>query len=291
MSQQSKSTRFLRRVQLASLIFLLAGAGRVAAQQRFGYVLDVRGNWVMNNSVTLSKGSAVNVGASISTASPSDASSYIVIADRNGAVFVRKTCANAGECAAPIQIPKSAGAEQGVVSRIIGAAMALVSSEPSKYASFISRGSSELREGVAKLDGEQLDLSSVFKNMGGEHYLVRFEVIRKGTGTASELKPPRPYDYAWDPDKPQPLSAKGLAPGLYRISLLEVSLLEPESGGEPTANEAWVFVAGPRDYPRAASEFDAAAKVAKQWDSSVKQSAVREFLRAALEVITTQNKP
>src|SRR2546426_10739191 len=141
------------------LLCLLLSVVSANAQDKFGYVLDVRGDWVLNSSVKLSKGSSVPVGGVITTRSPGDGSGYIVVANRNGNIFERRNCGNAGDCSKPIKVPASAGADQSLTSRIISAAMALVSNEPAKYASFVSRGT-DLQEAVVKLEGDRLDLSS-----------------------------------------------------------------------------------------------------------------------------------
>jgi hypothetical protein len=270
------------------LLGLLLCASSVSAQDKFGYVLDVRGDWVLNSSVKLSKGSSVTVGGVVTTPSPTDGGTYIVIADRNGNIFDRRSCANSGECNRPIKIPAASAGEQSLTSRIIGAAMALVSNQPAKYASLVSRGT-DLQEAVVKLEGDQVDLSAVFKNMQGDRYLLRFEQMSKKVNI-SRGRSPEPLKFTWDPKKPQPLVAKELVPGLYKVSLLEVSLLESDAGAhDPTGNEAWVFVARPDQYPKASSTFDAATQVTKQWGTNVRQNTVREFLRASLDFINAQN--
>lgn len=273
-------------VVISVSLLLLCFASNIQAQQRFGYVLDVKGDWNSNQTGKVSKGAAVNVGSVISAGNPSDASSYIVIADHNGNIVERRNCANSGECSSAIRLPAAASSNQGVVSRLLGAAMALVSSEPAKYATFVSRGS-DLKEAVIKLNEQKLDLSPVFKNMPADKYLVRFEKIDKDGSSAPALKP---FPFTWDARKPEPLVARDLGPGLYRVSVLEVSLLETDGGSEPSGNEAWVLVSTPTTYTKAAPSFDAALNVTKQWGTSVKQNAVRQFLRASLQFITTQTK-
>jgi hypothetical protein len=260
----------------------------VSAQDKFGYVLDVRGDWVLNSSAKLSKGSSVTVGGVITTPSPNDGGTYIVIADRNGNIFDRRNCSNSGECNKPIKIPAASGGEQSLASRIIGAAMALVSNEPAKYASLVSRGT-DLQEAVVKLEGDKIDLSAVFKNMQGEGYLLRFEQMSKKKNNSRD-RSPKPLKFNWDPKKPQALVVNELAPGLYKVSLLEVSLLESDGGAhDPTGNEAWVFVARPDQYSKASATFDAATNVTRQWGTNVRQNTVREFLRASLDFINAQN--
>ncbi|MGA9998433.1 MAG: hypothetical protein WBP93_23670 [Pyrinomonadaceae bacterium] len=268
------------------MFVLLLCAGALQAQQTFGYVLDLRGDWTLNGGAKLSKGSSLSVGGVITAANPSDSSSYIVVANRSGNIFEKRNCSNAGECNKAIQLPRAIENQQSLTTRLIGAAMALVSNEPGKYASFVSRGA-ELQEAVIKLSDQKLDLSPVFKNMQGDKYLVRFEKI--GKDKKSVAQPLKPVPFIWDSKKPEPLVAGEIGPGLYRVSILDVSLLEPDGTNESTGNEAWVLITAPTDYAKAAPSFDDAVKMTRQWGPNVKPNAVRSFLRASLEFITTQS--
>lgn len=279
----SGSKRFLLSRALGLAFVLLACSLSLHAQQSFGYVLDVKGEWVLNGAAKLSKGSSLSVGGVITAANPTDSNSYIVIANRSGSIVEKRTCSHAGECSNPIRLPAAVVVQQSLASRLIGAAMALVSNEPAKYSSFISRGA-DLQEAVIKKRDQNLDLSQVFKNMRDDRYLVRFERISKNARASS--RPPKPLPFDWDKKKPAPLAAAELSPGLYRVSILEVSLLEPDGGNEPSGNEAWVLITTPNLYAKAAPSFDTALNLTKQWGTSVKQNAVRQFLRASLEFIS-----
>src|SRR5713226_600236 len=207
---ESKRSLALRAIGLTFIVLICAGSLQA---QRFGYVLDIRGEWILNgnSAARLSKGSALNVGGVITAANPADSGSYIVVADRSGNIFEKRNC-GAAECTKPIRLPNSVGEERSLVSRLIGAAMALVSNEPAKYSSFVSRGA-DLREAVVKLSNEQLDLREVFKNMPSNRYLVRFEQISKDRPASSQTL--KPFAFGWDPRKPAPLVTHGVGPGLY----------------------------------------------------------------------------
>ena len=277
---------FLRAAGAALLLLCCAEGAR--AQQLFGYVLDIRGGWVLNRNAgaKLSKGSKLLVGSVITPSDPTDGGSYIVVVDRGGNIFERRDCGNARDCARPIRLPASAGTSPSALSRVMGAVFGLITPDPGKYATFASRGA-DLQEAVLKLDAQKLDLAQVFRNMPGDRYFVRFEKV--GKGQKAEAKP-QEWEFDWDSQKPAPLGAEGLAPGLYKVSVREVSLLAPEEG-EASGNEAWVLVANPKGYAKAAPSFDAALKMTKQWGDKVRQNSVRQFLRATLEFITTQGLP
>lgn len=275
---------FLRAAGVALMLLCCAQGAR--AQQTFGYVVDIRGEWSLNGKAKLTKGSSLSVGGVITPADPSDANSFIVIANRAGRIAERRTCSNGGECANPIRLPASAGTPPSAFSRFMAAAMHLVAGDPGKYASFAHRGA-DLQEAVLKLDARKVDLAPVFTNMPGDRYFVRFEKIGKRQATAAK---PLEVEYEWNSQKPAPLTAGGLAPGLYKVSVREVSLLAPEDG-EAADNEAWVLVATPKGFAKAAPSFDAALKVTQQWGEQVRRNSVRQYLRATLEFITTQGLP
>jgi len=282
---------------LVLLLLVIFGAGSVVsthAQEKFGYVVELRGEWLLNGKIKLSQGSALEVNGVITFANPADRSGYIVIADRAGNIFQRRRCGS-GECSLPIKLPTSISNDQSPTSSLIESTMTLVSSDPAKYDAPEGRGTrlggfgdrdlgsraGELQEAVVRLADGQIDLRDVFKNMQGDKYLLRFEPISKEkAGSAARL----PFD--WDPRKPVSLPANGLSPGLYRISISHVSLLESEGSAGASGHEAWILIADPDYYSKAAPSFLEAQNVTRKWGNSVKKSAIREFLRASLDFLT-----
>lgn len=254
---------------------------QVQAQQNFGTVIEVGGEWTLNGTVKLSKGSSVSVGGVITAAEPSRGSSYIVISNRSGQIFVERRCRNAGECNNPIRLPSTAGNQKSLVTRMGDAIWPILFWNPVKYSAHTSRGggSGDLREALIKLNNQKLDLSEVFKNLQSDRYIVRFEKLGNKKGNTA-LKP---LPFEWNSQKPEQLLVKGVRPGLYRVSIQDVSLLEEEG-------DAWVLITAPVEHAKAARAFDAATSVTRQWGTSVRQSTVRQYLRAALEFITTQSK-
>ena len=251
-------------------------------------MLDVRGEWFVNGNraAKLSKGSSVYVGAVITAASPSDSGSYIVIANRSGEIAERRVCRNGDECRNPIRLPSTVRTDRSYVAKAFEMVRIMMRRQPAKYATFIPRGGSDLQEAVLKLDAQKLDLSQVFRNMPGDRYFVRFEKIDKGLAGGAK---PLELEFDWDSQKPAPLGAKGLGPGLYRVSVREVSLLAPEEGESP-GSEAWVLVTTPNGYAKAAPSFNAMLNMTRRWGDSVRQNSVRQYLRATLEFLMTQNQ-
>jgi hypothetical protein len=273
----------LRATSLACL--LLVCASDIQAQQTFGYVLDVNGEWLLNGNEKLYKGSSVTLGGVI-TANPANSSSYIVVVNGSGNIFEKRNCRNAGECDRAIRLPRSAASPQSLVGRLVGLVADRIRGQPEKHVSFSSRGA-DLNDALIKLHDKKIDLSPVFKNLQSDRYLLRFEKL---SGNQKSSNPLKPFTFEWDSKNPAPLAVNNLSPGLYRVSIQDVSLLESEDEDEFAGSEAWVLVAAPREYPKAASTFNAAMNLTGQWGTDVKRASVRQFLRATLDVIAVQSK-
>ena len=262
---------------MAGVLLLCCHA--VAAQQTFGYVLELRGDWYLNGSTKLSKGSSVTAGSSISTTSPADESAYIVVADRSGRVFGRRDCGK-HQCNGNMKLPASAGGSTSLTSRLVGAVMALISDDPGKYVSLISRGEADPVDGVVKLAASGVSLQDIFRPMPGGKYLLRFDSVAKGT--APVTRDVESFTFDWNPERPAPLIVKGVRPSLYRLSLLEVN------GKRPTGQEAWVLLVTPQNFAHAQSSYNSVLDLTKSWGKQIEPTSTREFLRAALESIASQ---
>jgi len=259
--------------------FMLVGTQSAAAQQTFGYVLDLHGDWYLNGSSKLSKGSSVTAGSSITTSSAADGRAYIVITDRSGHVFARRDCSR-GECSGGIKLPDAAAGQSSVTSRLVGAVMSLISDDPGKYVSLISRGGASPEDGVVKLENDRIDLNAVFRPMNGGRYVVTFESSLATNHAITTA--PGPLNFDWDPKRPTPLIVKGLGPGLYKMSLMQVNRQE-------MSQPAWLLLAAPRDFVAASSSFNSAVRMTQQWGVRVDQRSKRQFLRASLDFIASQS--
>lgn len=246
------------------------------AQQQVGFVLNVRGNWILNSTQTLKTGSPLPVSGRIQARDPKSGD-YIEIANRIGQVIINRSCNDRG-CGQPITLPADS---PGLGSRLFGAAMALIANDPVRFAVLISRGG-ELRESVVKIVGEQVDLSAVFANKSRGSYLVRFEP--KSAGTPANAKPIGPISVDWDPNKLALVTVKGLTPGLYVAQPLSNEDREPLEPG----TESWVLFARPEKFDEAFCEFHEAVVTTYQWGESAREDSKRQFLRAALSQLETE---
>jgi hypothetical protein len=256
-------------VTLAGVALLLAHS--VLAQRTVGFVLNLEGEWVVDNSPPLKPGSPLHVGERIRSRSRSE-NDFIEIADARGRVIINRNCREY-DCRKPIDLPRD---DSGILSRVLEAGMVLIYDSPTKFAVLVSRGG-ELREAVVKVSGEQADMTSVLTNRSPGKYFLRF-VPKSGAAAGDESKQLGPVGIDWDARKPLLVSVKGLTPGLYEVQLLDGQDKEPEGPG----TEAWVLFVRPERFAEALRSFREAEALANGWGDSVRMSSKRQFLRAFL---------
>ena len=149
--------------------------------------------------------------------------------------------------------------------------------------SAISRGDGEnLQEGVVKLSDGKVDLSPIFKNMNKGAYLLRFQHVTKDSAGGGGVR----VRFNWEPTKSSPLSVSGVAPGFYRLSLLDTRTTE----NEPTGIYSWVLISKAEEYDKVDSLYKETVEMTNKWGNEVSREAVRGFLRASLELLADQSE-
>lgn len=263
-----------------SLLAVLSLASTARAQQ-IGYVLDMSGNWFLNGGTRLAKTSRLPGGGVIRSGSPTDISSFIVVANRAGVIIARRACNKQGECDNPIQLPPYK--ELSAATRVFDTIMEWWNGDAAKFVSPAPKGTN-LNEAVVRLENNVLDLAQVFKNAETGTYYLRFEPLNQADAAA--VKHAEPIAFKWDPTRPSPLGVCGLKVGLYRLSLLEPQGKDFNESG----TEAWILVSSPERYDPASGSFAEALKLARDWGKQVKPNTARSFLRANLDLLSTQQK-
>jgi hypothetical protein len=274
-SRRISATLILVTLAAATLLFVHS----VLAQRAFGFVINLHGDWVLDSSQTLKVGSTLRAGGRVHARSPSDRD-FIEIADRRGQVIITKSC-RVSDCRRPFTLPRE---ESGVASRVLEAAMAFISNDPVRFAVLISRGG-ELREAVVKLSGEQADISSVMANKSSGKYFLRF--VPESAGAApNEGRQLGPVGVNWNANKSQPITIKGLTPGLYEVQLLNGQDMEPEEPG----TEAWVLFVRPEHFDEVLCSFREAINLASRWGRSTRADSKRQFLRGFLGYLDSKER-
>jgi hypothetical protein len=271
----------LRLSLFSAIIFASFSAVR---GQAVVFVADVEGQWLLNNSQPIRKGQQLPSGGVVTnqSGSPQDSISF---ANLQGAYVpgLSKTCRVAGECSRPINLPraKSAGVF-GVASALLQGAMAALYGEHNEGI-VIPRGRavSSLPEGVVPLDGEQVDLVSIFRHGDANHYYLGF--IPKGEESASKGIGPITFD--WNPNKPMSVVVPGIAPGLYELTLMKAV----EDRYVRTDDSSWILIADRKSYRAVSVEFQQAMMLTEKWNRNVSSEAKHSFLRASLSYLATKH--
>jgi hypothetical protein len=248
------------------------------AQEEAGFIVNMSGAWNVScggGADQLRRGQTVLRNCVIRPASSNNPRDFITVSLRNGREFYC-TGENLGGCAQPI----SADGGDTLTRRIALAVLRLFVRDPNRYGSGINRGQKEsLQETVLRLEGEQLDLSPVFKDMGAGRYLLRFDRVTNPDGSA-EAVPADPIPFDWQPTGARPLIVKGVRAGLYKIVLLEPR----DKEHEPTGENVWVLIVQPKSYRQVSRSFKRAVGLTGGWRD---RDAAQSFLRAYLDSLST----
>lgn len=270
----------VRRTPIAAstLLALLSLVASLQAQQRAGYVLDLRGNWRLDESSSgkLSIGQTLRTGNVIRIEYPAH-EDYIVVADSAGKIIASKHCDLVGDCESPIILPRSAKSQGSKWSVLFDSVMGLLLGEPDRYSIHKSRGAEEPLDRVVRLQNDRIDLGSVLAKKRKRRYYLRLRMIGKERPGFGNSFGPTVID--WDPNKAALISIANLHAGLYELSLLD----RRDGDSVSTGNKTWILVSPQDQYHKAAASFDAAVALTKRWGNKVSADAARSFLRAHLD--------
>lgn len=243
----------------------------IAAQSSVGYVVGIKGVWILNGSITLSVATELPAGGSIRHHS-SSSDDYITIVDMRAKPLpsLSRNCGN-GNCAGAINLPRTPQSNilSDAIGAVFGAVAKTVRESPRRRRSVESRGGEiSAAAAVVKLTEDRIDLSSVLKPQG-ELYL-RWHVISQADENPPEWTKPIRLD--------QSAVFFGFQPGLY-----EIGLMRSNGTNFETLAAAWILVATSPNYERQLASFQEMLDVIKSWGDTVKPEAKLVFLQAALE--------
>lgn len=262
---------------------LLIAASR--AQEKIGYVLDVKGMWSLDNnpSQRLSRAAALPAEGVIRLrASSGVGANYIVIANLSGEVIKKRECYGPENCQ-EVVLPRSVGRSISFLSRVYTRIMDRVFSQPDRYRAAISRGAGgEMQEAVVMLTAGKVNLGSAFTKMGRGKYLLRLE-----SPGGEKQETVRPLEFEWNPAvEPSLVELNGIKEGLYRLSLLDARDGQSLGGGM----DAWILVCEPETYEKVSSDFREVSKQTAAWESKVSRATIRSFLRAYLDELAERKQ-
>lgn len=242
------------------------------AQETIGYVIEIKGNWVLNNDQRLSRWQGVPSEGVISIASPKRDDRITIVSGNK--TIASRICSQPNMCNDSIRLPRTEPATSSiwrwVTNKLFG--------DAGRYAPQRSRGEEgNLLESVALLKDGQLNMSAMFKEMPkGKYEIVILTVPQEG-----KRKRLGPIPVDWNPDSPSAVAVPTvLTPGLYQVDL--------SSAPDELKSDAWVLVRSPAEYEEIAASFASAKATTKEWGDQVESDTISSFLRAHLDYLATQ---
>lgn len=246
------------------LLLTYCGSATVSAQTTIGYVLEVSGDWVLNNSNKLSQGERLPAGGSIRrTSSPK--TSRIAIADLRGELITSRNCA-VDNCSAAILLPRQAK-PTSTWNAVFDTAMELIWGAPDKYSAHRSR-SGELSDGVLKIVDGKVDFSPLLRGEGEQY--IRWQDVSTASVAALGSRPillP----------KSATISAPELKPGLYAFDLVRRM-----GDNFETVSSARILLADQAKYDAAHASYRRAVELTEKWGANVRPETSRLYLQTTL---------
>jgi len=256
---------------LASLLLGLLIARSVQSAEDAGFVLNVQGAWFINGSDTNLKlfervppGSVIMFGGE-------HAAPYgeIEIALTNGKLSERH-CKNDDECDQPIKINPSHEQADPVMIRLLGPSL----DDFHDYVTAISRGLTEPKEVVLKLDKGTLDVLPLLEGKPAGAYVLEFKrhsAAHRPVASFFELP------IVWDPKSPAAAKSAQTSeaiPGVFAVKY----------GPGYEEEEARALIVPRRNYEFAQEQFLQARKLAESWAGTSPESLrlLHRFLRLDL---------
>lgn len=241
------------------LSFLIIIPNSVSAQT-VGYVLEVKGNWYLNDSNTpLRKGDTLSASRVVRVESPNNFDGITIVLANNRTISRRCPSVN---CRTPISLP--AVSRWSSIGKILQGAITV----------FIGRGdilggiftkSESISESVVKSDDGKAEIYSL-TNLEGENCL-RWRSISIGRKeTFGEWSEPLKLK------NDKKISISNLKPGLYEFTFAnprENCLVNyPQS--------AWILVSSTKNFEKSRKSFDEFKKMTDEWKKETEEFPIRE---------------
>ena len=254
------------RAVLFSAFVLASGTWASAAQISAGYVIEVRGDWLLNGRSQVKASQKVPVGGAIRrrSSSPDD---RIQIADLRGQLIpsASQDCRN--RCSGVISLASSrthgaASQDRGYIERILAAITG--SSLLPSWTNRQARGG-DLSDGVLRVDGEKIDIGPIIKREGEQ--LLKWRRID-------------PNGQWSQPVRLSNTVLSGFEAGVYDFALVRSNGTDFE-----TVATSRVLVSKKEKFDSDLDAFNEMKKVVAGWGDAVSAEAKRSYLQGSLRAI------
>ena len=275
----------LRLILLIGLVCILTTLP-APAQQKVGYVLDVRGVWTLRGDThALEKAKTLPASSLLQNAHPQD-EDHVVVADLQGNIIqtirchggVCRECHESGGCYDPIQPLPGPSKQSAAGSALLEAVMELFSEKPDRYSIHRVRGedSEPVKDGVLLWSDGTVDLASVMAGRPNGVYKVTFTAVGQGRADTVGWQS-KPVTLIWRLGARADVEVTDIKPALYVLTI--------EHNDEPQAG--WILLADSANYPKVSMSFANFSKeIAEKWGSKVNDSTKAAYERVYLQYLS-----
>lgn len=303
---ESRSGVFHRACQWISpaliLVITFAIAPTLQAQARIGFVVDIKGDWVLypkpqdndtqgqdkkgkvEDGTKLSKWDDVPAGAVIRSRAAHDGD-FITIVDKDSLnVLVSSRCEQAASCYKPIYLPDQLN-DSGLSAELeagLKKARDILLGEPPQASMHRVRGAApRVDEAVVRLTGDEIDLRPVMQRMPrGRYSLAPYGQMTGGRPPAQAAA------FDWDPHIEALILVRNQKPGLYEVEEITAS----ENSPPDPNNSVRVLVCSSGDYEDIFNSFEKVRGLTDTWANTASQDSIHAFLRAYLAGLASGSK-
>ena len=273
------------RLACAALFGALTVACSVAAAEGpadIGFVVEYTCEWTVTTQtdIPVVVGATVPGGAELIASNVVTQPCSITIALLND-TLVKHECAGNQDCA--FRLPSTLQTETSVARRLVRAIGHLFSKEPERYVSALSRGEG-LRDGVAELGQQGLDIGHLLEDLPSGVYTLHFSPLKAERPTAAVVQ----ATLEWKRGQSGVVAVPSLVPGLYAVTVTT-----GRAQASPDETAAWVLVAEPPRARQASVAWKEAETKVAEWRADLSGASSRALLRAFLEslAVTADEAP
>jgi hypothetical protein len=272
----------------ASLLILLSSLSCTAQTRGQDWlVIGVVGKWnVVGTNKAVSFGMPVGPGTSLSRDTSTGNKTFGSVTIMLNGTHVTYSCddpktlpdhSNAG-CVNPIPLASAPdlAAHAGEGGNWLQSLVKMISPDPERYYTTVSRGSGVLQDAVIAKTGQSVDLKPAFGSLNKGEYRVSVQKLDPDKKPVALTDTPSVLH--WDPDKNSASELPPMTLGLYQMHV-------DTSDGE-AVGDTWVLVVSPSDLPGKTAAFANVLQTTSGWGPSVPASGVRAINRAALDQLS-----
>ena len=267
---------------------LFPSASSAFAQQKVGFVLDIRGQWTDGQSQGFLKLGQLIPGESLlANRTPVDGD-RVVIANMHGEVIktirckeaVCRECTASGACYDPIHPLPKASASANSASVLLNAVIDLFVEKPERYSLHRVRGTdADTTSGsVLRVDSGAVEFRTLLTGKENGHYEVELFPIPRETGGKEHLPPIR-GELNWNPGEKTTLSLHGIASGLYEARLYHGSAM----------SSTWVLLSAGAEFQGSLDAYEEFVRQTESWGDNLTTATKQAYQRAFLEYLNLRN--